>query len=133
LDRRNMADQLGMAPREARELAQIPQRHFYAFGPALSRDPLLFRVGDVQTTMVRPGQAKVQTPPPPEALREILAGLAPPPSPQVNGEDQQAWANARIDASLATLRDYATADLIDELARRDPQWLSISELKAERD
>lgn len=79
LDRRTMADQLGFTGAEARALRSIEDRHFYAFGPAFSREPVLFRVADVETTPVRAGQAKVPTPPAPEALREILQGLAPPP------------------------------------------------------
>lgn len=77
LDRRIMADQLGFSAREATEhLQRIQPRHFWAFGPALAEEPVLFRVGDVETTMVKPGQGKVATPPPPEAMRSILAGLA---------------------------------------------------------
>lgn len=80
LDRRIMADQLGFTPKEATEkLQRIKPRHFWGFGPALADEPVLFRVGDVETTMVKPGQAKVMTPPPPEAMREILAGLAVEP------------------------------------------------------
>lgn len=78
LDRRTMADALGFAgsSAEARGLQGLPDRTFWGFGPAISREPTLFRVADVQTTPVRPGQTKVATPPPPEALREILEGIA---------------------------------------------------------
>lgn len=87
LDRRIMADQLGFSAREATEhLQRIQPRHFWAFGPALADEPLLFRVGDVETTMVKPGQGKVATPPPPEAMRSILAGLAVVESPKDTGE-----------------------------------------------
>lgn len=77
LDRNTMADQLGFSQKEGREkLRGIEERHFWGFGPAIAGEPVLFRVSDVETTPVRPGQAKVATPPPPDALREILQGLA---------------------------------------------------------
>ena len=80
-DRRALADALGFSPSsaEARDLQSLPQRTFWGFGPALSSTPVLFKVSDVETTPVKPGQAKVPTPPPPEALRSILSGLAAAP------------------------------------------------------
>lgn len=88
LDRRTVADALGFAPSsaEARELQGLPDRNFWGFGPALAREPVLFRVADVETTPVKPGQAKVATPPAPEALRAILAGLANAPEPEQSAE-----------------------------------------------
>lgn len=83
LDRKTMAEQLGFTPREARERLQaMEQRQFWAMGPALAREPVLFHVADVATTPVRAGQAKVPTPPAPEALRFILADLATPAEPE---------------------------------------------------
>ncbi|HEX5183628.1 MAG TPA: DUF87 domain-containing protein [Allosphingosinicella sp.] len=78
LDRKTMAQQLGFAPSsaEAKGLQSLEPRHFWGFGPALTPIPALFRVAEVETTPVRPGDAKVPTPPAPEALRTILAGLA---------------------------------------------------------
>jgi hypothetical protein len=86
LDRRIMADQLGFTPTDKR-LTGIDSRHFWAFGPALAKEPVLFKVGEVETTMVKPGQAKVQTPPAPEALREILAALVPVDVPTADGPE----------------------------------------------
>ena len=77
LDRRTMGEQLGFSAKDAREkLATIDKRHFWAMGPAFSVEPVLIKVGNVETTPLRTGQARVATPPPPEALRGILAGLA---------------------------------------------------------
>jgi uncharacterized protein DUF87 len=80
LDRDTAAKQLGFRPssEEARGLQALEPRHFWGFGPALTPVPTLFRVADVATTPVRPGQAKVPTPPPAEALRAILEGLTAP-------------------------------------------------------
>lgn len=117
LDRRTMADQLGMSTRGA-ELAKIEPRHFFAFGPALSRDPVQFRVGDVETTMIRPGAPKVHTPPPPEALREILAGLA------VATDEPKAEQN--IPGNIPTTAPSATNTEIKRLRAR------VAELEAEQ-
>lgn len=118
LDRRNMADQLGMRPKEADGLTRMEPRHFYAFGPALSRDPVLFRVGDVETTMVRPGQAKVQTPPPPEALREILSGLATaqPSEEEVQIDPASALASGKAAGEALAQRDSEIEMLKTQLA-----------------
>jgi hypothetical protein len=104
IDRNTMADALGFTAKEGRDrFPGLAPRSFWAFGPALADEPTLLRVTDVETTPVRPGQAKVPTPPPPEALRAILAGLAAPgtdeaaqpdlktgPSPQPDWPDQRA-------------------------------------------
>lgn len=77
LDRKTMAEQLGFSAREGRDnLAQIAERHFWAMGPALALEPRLFKVDPVETTPVHAGQAKLATPPAPDALRAILASLA---------------------------------------------------------
>lgn len=117
LDRRIMADQLGMTKAGERELASIQPRHFWAMGPALSPDPVLFEVADVETTMVRPGQAKVPTPPPPEALRQILAGLAVP----AQSEDE-------IKAAIVDMVDNGViGGEVDRLRSR------VADLQTERD
>lgn len=116
LDRRIMADQLGMTKAGERELAGIQPRHFWAMGPALSADPVLFEVADVQTTMVRPGQAKVPTPPAPEALREILAGLAVKPDSDSGNEARNMHA-AMPDAE----RQRLTARIAELEAERE-EW-----------
>lgn len=111
LDRRTAADQLGFRSNsaEAKGLQQLERRQFWGFGPALSRQPVLFRVGDVETTPVRPGQAKVATPPAPEALREILSGLASAPVDQVADASKAIGPDDR-DAEIARLRAELTAE-----------------------
>ena len=76
LDRNLIADQLGFTAAEGRAKLRMEKREFWAFGPAIAVEPTLFTVASVQTTMVKSGQAKVPTPPAPEALREILAAMA---------------------------------------------------------
>lgn len=114
LDRNAMADQLGFSAREGRErLAGIADRHFWGFGPAVAAEPVLFRVADVETTPVRPGQAKVLTPPPAGALADILAGLIVEP--------------AKVDSSEQSSSPSPTSSSDAELRAR------VRELEAERD
>lgn len=121
LDRRTMAEQLGFTGKEARELRSIEDRQFYAFGPALSREPVLFRVADVETTPVRAGQAKVPTPPAPQALRKILQGLAPPPATPGASSAESPPIPAEAEAALSRASDQlrAAAARIGELEERE--------------
>lgn len=92
-DRRVAADQLGFTPSstEARELQTMAPRSFWAFGPAWAVPARLFRVDDTTTTIVKAGQARIPTPPAPEAMREIMASMAaaaaPPPEKSPAGAD----------------------------------------------
>jgi len=135
LDRRTMADQLGFSAREGRERLQaIEPRHFWGFGPALlvggansqpaaAAEPILLRVADVETTPVRPGQAKIATPPAPEDLQAILAGLAkaaPEPGPEPEPEQwrEQDADSARNQANVeAFAKDAQIAELQADNAR----------------
>jgi hypothetical protein len=83
LDRRAGADALGFSPSsdEARGLQALAPGHFWSFGPALSPTPELVHVGDVATTHLRTGDARVPTPPPAAALKEILGALAAAAAP----------------------------------------------------
>lgn len=121
LDRNLMADQLGFTQKEGRErLRGIEERHFYGFGPAIAAEPILFRVDDVETTPVRPGQAKVPTPPAPDALRKILAGLpapAPVRDPDIPAEPIDAYRVGKAAGELIVERDRRIEQLDGELGR----------------
>lgn len=129
LDRNTMADALGFTPKEGRDrLRAMPTRQFWGFGPAISDEPILFRVADVETTPIHAGQAKVPTPPAPEALREILSGLAKPePEEDAAEEDEVGPAPAR-DPDPALLDEIS--DLRDAAARDDD---AIAELTDQRE
>jgi len=90
LDRDIMADQLGFTRAQGRERLRMEDRTFWGLGPAIAGEPVLFRVADVQTTLVKSGQAKVPTPPAPEALRAILAGLVVPTTESDAADDLDA-------------------------------------------
>lgn len=128
LDRDNTAKQLGFRPAsdEARELQALPKRVFWSFGPALSEVPVKFFVSKVSTTPVRPGQAKLPTPPPPEALREIMAGLAAPAAAEQAADGALTPISGQIDPNPAILRELTEKQAENaDLSRK----LEISERK----
>lgn len=88
VDRRAAANALGMAPSspEAKEIPFLPKRTFWTFGAATSLRPVLFKVADAQTTMVKAGQALVATPPPPKSLQKLLEALSKAAAPQTPAE-----------------------------------------------
>lgn len=124
VDRNTMAEQLGFTAKEGRErLRGIEKRHFYAMGEALTREPTLFRVADVETTPVHAGQAKVPTPPAPEALREILAGLAAAPTDDAEGAAVPTGGSAAIEP----IADAERAELLDLRRERDDWTIERAE------
>lgn len=135
LDRKTSGEQLGFTAKEVRERMQLEKRHFWAYGPAINPEPVLVRIADVQTTAVRPGQAKVPTPPAPEALREILSGLAKvePLTIDASAEGENVKGAG---AALADM-DQKNADLIRANAECASviadQLVQIATLTAERD
>lgn len=76
-DRRAVADALGFSANspEARGLQKLIRREFWAFGPALCTEPRKMKVGAIETTAVKAGQAAPPTPPAPAAMKRILAEL----------------------------------------------------------
>lgn len=77
VDRRAAADALGFAAKspEALNLKSLVARQFWAFGPALTNEPVLSKIGPTLTTIVKAGQATLPTPPAPAAMQKILASL----------------------------------------------------------
>ncbi|HEX8380650.1 MAG TPA: DUF87 domain-containing protein [Allosphingosinicella sp.] len=114
LDRNAMAEQLGFTAKEGRErLRGLEPRQFWGIGPAIATEPIFFRVSDAETTVVHSGQARIPTPPAPEALRAILEGLtaAPADAPIVAGADPALAAeNRRLKVEVEQLR-AASAEL----------------------
>lgn len=85
-DRKVMAEALGFRPAspEARGIQALPPRHFWVFGMAFdSTVARLLRVGDVESAMVKAGQAKIPTLPAPAAVKQLLEGLKASPAPDV--------------------------------------------------
>lgn len=74
VDQKRVAQELGLDTPTRRQLGRLQQRQFYAYGPALSQEPVIFTVADVQTRMPKIGELSSFTPPPPS--EEVLAALA---------------------------------------------------------
>lgn len=111
IDRRTAANALGMAPgsAEAKEIPFLPKRTFWTFGAATSLRPLLFKVADAQTTMVKAGQALVATPPPPKSLQKLLQALAAAAAP-APAEEPGAPAERASLPDLDAIRKEAAQD-----------------------
>jgi hypothetical protein len=77
VDRRSAADALGFPANsaEARNLRSLVARQFWVFGPALTVEPVLAKISETETTIVKAGQATVPTPPAPAAMRKMLESL----------------------------------------------------------
>jgi hypothetical protein len=98
-DKRVAAEQLGFSPSsaEGKGLQMMPARNFWAFGPAWSVPPRLFRVADTITTIVKPGQARLPTPPAPEKMQEIMAAMAAAAAPPPETASEPAAEGGRSD------------------------------------
>lgn len=135
LDKRHIADQLGMTPTQMRDALDLPPRCFWAFGPAIAREPVLFRVGDVETTMLRPGGLRPTTPPPPEALREIMAGLKVPEAADDTAQTSENYSGSIPEAIRE--RDQRIAELETQIGvfaiERAVGQQQIDDLIVERD
>lgn len=76
-DRKRAGDELGFNSKsEVLDLRNLEKGQFYAFGPAISREPVKFRVGEVVTTHPSSDGRMVEIPPTPKAIRKIVATLA---------------------------------------------------------
>ncbi|NIJ07189.1 putative coiled-coil protein SlyX [Sphingomonas vulcanisoli] len=133
VDRNTMADQLGFTPAEGREkLRGMEVRFFWGLGPAISAEPVLFRVDDVETTPIKSGQARVPTPPAAEALRDILAALAPPPAPisdpSIPADPTEAYQVGTAAGALLVERDRRIAELEGELAHETQRCGELEQL-----
>lgn len=76
-DRKATANALGFASKspEALGLPELATRTFWTYGIAICRKPTLIKVGAIETTAVKAGQAAPPMPPAPAAMKRILAEL----------------------------------------------------------
>jgi len=76
LDQKRVGDELGLRTKEEiRDLRNLDKGEFYAFGPAISKEIIKFRVGEVKTTHIKSGTKVVSMPPTPSAIKKILSKL----------------------------------------------------------
>jgi hypothetical protein len=115
IDMARAADLLGMERRQAEQIRELERGQFLALGPAVSRRPLLIRIGAVQTSG-RSGNFK----------------LEPPPAP--TGEDAQALLLQNLPAEAPAPRpEPAPRVPVEELVRRSARPdLGVAQPRAER-
>jgi hypothetical protein len=82
VDVKRAADELGFAKERWRELRDLPEGHFFAYGPAISREVVAVHVGEVLTTHPKAGGrlAAAAAPPPTDKVRALLPKLADLPA-----------------------------------------------------
>lgn len=87
IDRRLVANSLGFPASSdaAKELLTLKPRQFWAYGNAISDQPVLFNVADAQTTIVKSG-GMVAMPPPPKSLQKLLEAISKAAAPQTPAE-----------------------------------------------
>lgn len=82
VDIKRALDLLSVAPEDKREVIQqlktLDPGNFFAFGRAISKERVLFQVGEVKTSHPKPGSAKhaAEPPAPSEKVRAMLGALA---------------------------------------------------------
>ena len=81
LDVKMVVEMLGLVGREEQQrVKKLGDGDFFVFGPALSDEVKLVKVGDVQTTHPRAGKLAPPPPPPRARIREVLGELADLPA-----------------------------------------------------
>lgn len=108
VDVKRAAFELGKQPKEAMEMLRgLNPGEFYAFGPALSAEIKILKIGDVETTHPKVGHRQMLTPPKPtEAIKAILPKLADLPKEA----EEEARTVAALQRELAaTKRDLVQA------------------------
>lgn len=73
IDRKRSAEELGFTTKEeVLSLRNLEPGEFYAFGPAISRDVVKLRIGDVKVKPPKRGQSKAKPPSPTEKVKALL-------------------------------------------------------------
>jgi uncharacterized protein len=76
LDQKRVGDELGLRTKEEiRDLRNLGKGEFWAFGPAISKEIVKFKVGQVKTTHIKSGSKLTSAPPTPAAIKKILSKL----------------------------------------------------------
>jgi Helicase HerA, central domain len=158
VDIRRALDLLSIVPEEKRAVAQqlktLDPGCFYAFGRAIARERLLFKVGEVETSHPKPGSAKhaSEPPPAPEEVKDLLPKLADLPKAaeekartiqelqhqlRLTRAELAAAKRERPAPTSPTIDKQGVARLVKEisdqlLAARDEQWMHAVEKHGQR-
>jgi hypothetical protein len=110
LDQKRVGDELGLRTKEEiQNLRNLNPGEFYAFGPAISKEIVKFKVSKVKTTHIKSGSKLTSAPPTPAAIKKILSKLEDIPE--------------EAEKELATKKEYQAEikRLKSELGNRKPQ------------
>jgi hypothetical protein len=81
IDRKRSAEELGFSTRdEVLSLRDLEPGEFYAFGPAVSREVVKIKIGEVSVPPPKRGAAKKAPPKPSAKVKEILSSLSDLPA-----------------------------------------------------
>lgn len=119
MDRDRAGEELGLPNKERSVLIDLDPGNFLAYGPAISKKVVPFKVSEVETTHVKAG-TMVKPPPTPDAIREIVSQLKDMPEE-----------SAVDDGSLESMRQEITR-LKEELAKAK-SGESAADLKEAKD
>lgn len=73
IDRKRASEELGFNSKEdAISLRYLEPGEFYAFGPAISKEVIKFKVGDVKTTHPEPGRSLLKPSKTPDNIKKLL-------------------------------------------------------------
>lgn len=123
VDRKRAAETLGIPRSEERaffdEMKIIEPGNFYALGRAISKERILVKIGDVQTTHPEPGSSYSSEPPPaPAKIKSLL--------PKLSDLPQEAEQKARTETELRK----ENTELKRQLSQRPT--IQVPEIKTER-
>lgn len=90
-DEKRAGEELGLSRAEARELRALEPGTFYAYGPAISAEPVLVRTGEIATRPPARGAARAPAPPTPAAIAAVAGELADLPA---QAEEEEASTDA---------------------------------------
>lgn len=77
IDRKRSAEELGFNTKEeVLSLRNLEPGEFYAFGPAISREVIKIKIGDVKVKPPKRGQSRTTPPPPSAHVKQILGKLS---------------------------------------------------------
>ncbi|HEY0771870.1 MAG TPA: DUF87 domain-containing protein [Sphingobacteriaceae bacterium] len=118
VDVRRAGEILGFDKQQRHALKYLDPGTFFAFGPAIAREVVQVRTGDVQTSHPEPGKVVASAPPPPEQLRQILTALRKLPVPSEPEVHDLDMAKRKITALEQQLHSRSTPPKIETVIER---------------
>lgn len=127
IDRKRSADELGFNTKdEMLSLRNLEPGDFYAFGPAISRDVIKTKIGDVKVKPPKRGQLRNKPPAPTEKVRKLLASFKDLPAEaqhQIQTENELRTEITALKRQIATKPEPPKIDV--EILRRETDKLLL--------